>query len=274
VNARPTLSVLLAALWLLALAVPTRAHSLTSSDLNGVQFEPHPGAQVPLDLTFHDELGQPVRLGDELRQRPVILTLNYFTCPNLCPLTIEDLATALSDVPYELGDQYTVLSVSIDPTDTPVLARQKKREYLRRYEHPGIETGWHFLTGDQDAIASLTDAVGFHYAYDADQHEYAHPAGLVVLTPGGTVSRYLYGLDFAPNDLRLALLDASQRQIATVADRFLLLCYHYDPQNGRYSSLVITAVQGGGIATMLGLGLLLAVLWGRELRGPRRGVSP
>jgi protein SCO1/2 len=260
---------------------PAQAHSLTSSDLNGVQFEPHPGAQVPLDLTFHDELGQSMRLGEYLGQRPVILTLNYFTCPNLCPLTIEDLATALSDVPFALGDQFTVLSVSIDPTDTPELAQQKKREFLRKYEHPGIETGWHFLTGDQDAIASLTDAVGFRYVYDAEQHEYAHPAGLVVLTPSGTVSRYLYGLDFAPNDLRLSLVDASQQQIATVADRFLLLCYHYDPQNGRYSSLVITAVQGGGIATMLGLGLLLGTLWyrewrgpGRGLRGPRREVTP
>jgi protein SCO1/2 len=263
-----------AMLWLLALAPTSWAHSLTTGDLAGVGFEPHPGTRVSPGLTFKDELGETVRLGDYLGKRPVILTLNYFTCPNLCPLTVQDLASALGDVPFGLGDQYSVLTVSIDPTDTPVLAQQKKREYLAPYPQPGVETGWHFLTGDQDAIASLTDAVGFRYAFDPDQHEYAHPAGLVVLTPDGTVSRYLYGLDFEPNDLRLALVDASQQQIATALDRVLLLCYHYDPANGRYSSIVLTAVQGGGVATMLGLGLLLGVLWRRDLLKTRKGRLP
>jgi len=263
---RLAVAVMIVALCSLLLASPVRAHSLTSRELAGVGFEPHPGTQVPADLTFKDELGAPVRLADYLGQRPVVLTLNYFTCPNLCPLTVQDLASALGDVPFELGEQYTVLTVSIDPTDTPVLAQQKKREYLRPYPRPGIENGWHFLTGDQEAIARLTDAVGFRYAYDADQHEYAHPAGLVVLMPNGTVSRYLYGLDFEPNDLRLALVEAGQQQIATVADRILLLCYHYDPENGRYSSLVLAAVRGGGVATLAGLGLLLGALWRREVR--------
>jgi protein SCO1/2 len=185
-------------------------------------------------------------------------------------------------VPFALGDQYTVLTVSIDPTDTAILAQEKKREYLRPYPHSGINDGWRFLTGDQQTIDRLTDAVGFRYAFDPDQHEYAHPAGLVVLTPDGTVSRYLYGLDFEPNDLRLALTEAGQQQIATVADRLLLLCYHYDPENGRYSSLVLRVVQGGGAATLAGLGLLLGTLWRRDLRSgglraagdPDRGASP
>jgi len=261
-------------LWLLTLTTPALAHSLTAGDIEGVGFDPHPGVQVPPDLAFHDELGQSVRLGDYLGQRPVVLTLNYFTCPNLCPLTVQDLASALGDVPFSVGDQYSVLTVSIDPTDTPALAQEKKRAYLRPYGHPGIETGWHFLTGDQDTIVRLTDAVGFRYAFDPDQHEYAHPAGLVVLTPDGTIARYLYGLDFEPNDLRLALVEASQHQIATALDRVLLLCYHYDPENGRYSSLVLRAVQTGGVATVAGLGLLLGFLWRRDLRSTRHSGEP
>jgi protein SCO1/2 len=268
------LAAALAVLWLLAIAGPVRAHSLSAKELEGVGFEPHPGARVPAELTFRDETGRPVRLGDALGGRPVVLTLNYFTCPNLCPLTVQDLASALGDVPFALGDQYEVLTVSIDPTDTPDLAREKKRQYLRPYPNPGIEEGWHFLTGDEASIARLTDAVGFRYVYDADQHEYAHPSGLVVLTPDGTISRYLYGLDFPPNDLRLALVEASQGRIAGAVDRLLLLCYHYDPETGRYSSLVLTAVRAGGVATVAGLGLLLGVLWRRDLRASRRGGTP
>ncbi|MGE3269991.1 MAG: SCO family protein, partial [Chloroflexota bacterium] len=182
-------------------------------------------------------------------------------------------ASALGDVPFALGDQFTVLTVSIDPTDTPKLASEKKRDYLRPYPHPGIEDGWHFLTGDDTAIKQLTETVGFHYVFDPEQHEYAHPSGLVVLTADGTISRYLYGLDFPPNDLRLALVEASQQKIATAVDRVLLLCYHYDPENGRYSSAVLAAVRASGIATLAGLGLLLGVLWRRDLRSSRRSRS-
>jgi protein SCO1/2 len=260
-------AILIALVWLLAATVTVGAHTLTTSDLQGVGFEPHPGQQVPPDLVFRDETGQLARLGDALGWRPVVLTLNYFTCPNLCPLTVQDLAGALSDVPFKLGEQYTVLTVSIDPTDTPALAREKKREYLRTYVQPGVAEGWRFLTGDQDAIDRLTDAVGFRYAFDADQHEYAHPAGLVVLTPDGKVARYLYGLDFQPNDLRLALAEAAEQQIATPVDRVLLLCYHYDPETGRYSAQVLVAVRAAGAATVVGLGLLLGLLWRRDLLG-------
>jgi protein SCO1/2 len=265
--------------YLLATAQPVRAHSLTASELQGVGFDPHPGATVPLDLTFQDETGGSVRLADYVGQRPVVLSLNYFTCPNLCPLTVQNLASALGDVPFALGEQFTVLTISIDPTDTPELAREKKRDYLRPYPGPGVETGWHFLTGDQEAISRLTDTIGFRYLFDAERHEYAHPAGVVVLTPDGRIARYLYGLDFPPNDLRLALAEAGQQQIATPVDRVLLLCYHYDPETGRYSSLVLGATRAGGAATLAGLGLLLGVLWRRDLRGsrtndPTPGASP
>jgi protein SCO1/2 len=256
--------------WRLGPAAPVDAHSLTSKDLQGVGFDPHPGARIPPDLAFRDETGRAVRLSEYLGQRPVVLTLNYFTCPNLCPLTVQDLASALGDVPFAIGEQYEVLTVSIDPTDTPGLASEKKRDFLRPYPLSGIEDGWHLLTGDQDAIASLTDAVGFRYAYDDEQHEYAHPSGAVVLTPDGTISRYLYGLDFPPNDLRLALVEASQQKIATAVDRVLLLCYHYDPEQGRYSNAVLAVVRGGGVATLVGLGLLLGLLWRREWRASRR----
>jgi protein SCO1 len=257
----------------LALGGVVQAHTLTIGELAGVGFDPQPGARVAGELRFRDEYGAEVQLGQYFGQRPVILTLNYFTCPNLCPLTVQDLAGSLGELPFALGEQYSVLTVSIDPTDTPDLARAKKRDFLRPFAQPGITSGWHFLTGDQAAIESLAGSVGFHFAFDSDRHEYAHPAGLVVLTPDGTVARYLYGLDFAPNDLRLALVEASQQQIASAVDRVLLLCYHYDPESGRYSSLVLGAVRAGGVATLAGLGLLLGVLWRRELVDGRK-ASP
>jgi protein SCO1/2 len=195
----------------------------------------------------------------------------------LCTVVLNSLVSTLNVLSLEPGRDFDVVAVSFDPREKPALAAAKKTTYLERYSaarRANAEAGWHFLTGDQPSIASLTDAVGFRYVFDPEQHEYAHPSGLVVLTQDGTVSRYLYGLDFEPNDLRLALVEASQQQIATTVDRVLLLCYHYDPANGRYSSAVLTAVQAGGVATMIGLGLLLGVLWRRDLRASRPGGAP
>lgn len=268
---------LLAALAVALLALPSgraEAHRPTPEEVREVRFDPRLGAAVSLDLPFRDEAGRAVTLGSYFGARPVLLTLNYFSCENLCPLMVQDLASSLSDLPFTLGEQYTVLTVSIDPRDTPEVAAARRASYLRPYTGPNRDTGWHFLTGDQDAIDRLTEAVGFRYLYDDEQHDFAHPAGVVVLTPGGAVARYLYGLDYPPTDLRLALVEAADGKIGSAVEQVLLLCYHYDPATGRYTPLVLTAVRAGGVATLLGLGLCLGLLWRADLRrgraAPRR----
>ena len=259
----------IALLLTVVMAAPSHAHGLDPADLREVGFDQRLGEQVPLELVFRDESGRPVELGSYLEGRPVILTLNYFDCPNLCPLTLESLAGSLIELPFTIGDQYAVLSVSIDPRESPELAAAKKAIALHPYARPGAAQGWHFLTGEQDAIDRLTRAVGFRYAYDPDQEQYAHPAGVVVLTPGGRVARYLYGLDYSATDLRLALVEAAEQRIGGLIDRALLLCYHYDPATGRYSAAVLTTVRLAGLATALGLGAFLGLLW----RTDRRGVG-
>ncbi len=231
-----------------------------------VRFEQRLGEQVPLDLMFTDETGKPVRLGDYLQGKPLILTLNYYHCPDLCSLMLESLAQSLNGVPFDLGNQYRVLTVSIDPHETPLMAAAKRQQTLFDYTRSTNWEGWHFLTGDDTAIDQLTAAVGFHYAYDATSDEYAHPVGIVVLTPEGKVGRYLYGMDYAPNDLRLALVESSQNKIGTLVDQILLACYHYDPALGRYSALALDLTRLGGIAIVLGLGSLLFILWRHDLK--------
>jgi protein SCO1/2 len=264
----PVAAVLL--LWL-TLAVPgVAAHPLDPSQLGSVGFTQKLGAPVPLDLFFHDEDGQPVRLGDYFGSRPVILTLNYFHCQNLCPVEIDGVVKGLNGLPFTMGDEYTLLTVSIDPREGPVDAQDVKARGLRGYvKQPAGDAGWHVLTGDQASIDRLTEAVGFDYAYDAQNDDFAHPAGVVVLTPGGRISRYLYGIDFSANDLRLALVDASAQQIGSLVDRALLVCYHYDPATGRYTPLVFGLLQGGALATILTVGLALGLLWRADLRKHR-----
>jgi protein SCO1/2 len=264
---------LVATAWLLlALAQPAgpaNAHELNPDRIGDLGFEPHPGAQVPLELAFRDESGQPVTLGAYFGTRPVILTLNYLSCPNLCPLMLRNLAGDLDGLPFTLGEQYTVLTVSIDPRDTPALAAHARQTALGASDHPETAAGWKVLTGTHANIDRLADAVGFRYAYDADQDEYAHPAGVIVLTPDGKVSRYLYGLDYSPLDLRLALVEAAERRIGSLVDQALLLCYHYEARTGRYTPLVLNAVRGLGAATVLGLGGFLGLLWRADLRRRR-----
>ncbi len=240
-----------------------------SPDSTNVYFEQRLGAQVPLDLTFTDETGQRVRLGDYLQGKPLILSLNYYHCPNLCSLLLQSLAGSLNNVPFDLGDQYRVLTVSIDPRETSVIAAATREQTLIDYTRSTNWDGWHFLTGDDNAIDQLTAAVGFHYAYDATSDEYAHPSGIIILTPEGKVGRYLYGIDYAPNDLRLALVESSQNKIGTLVDQVLLACYHYDPALGRYTALAMDLTRLGSILVVLGLGSLLFVLWRRDLRQHR-----
>ncbi len=254
---------------ILVLIVPgtaARAQGPLTDLKTQVGFDQHPNAQIPLDLVFHDDKGQDVRLGDYFGNKPAILTLNYFNCPNLCTLELDQLAEALAQVPFDLGNQYDVITVSFDPRDTTALALAEKWEAIRHYARPGLGDGWHVLTGDASAIRQLTQAVGFRYAHDAQTDEFAHPLGVIFLTPQGKIYRYLYGEQFNPTDLRLSLVAASQNKIGTVIDQVLLVCYHYDPAQGKYSTLVIQMSQVAGIATVLVLGVTLARWWRQDLK--------
>jgi protein SCO1/2 len=225
-------------------------------------------AQVPLGLTFKDENGRAVKLGDYFGKRPVILTLNYFECPMLCTEVLNGLVSALGVMNFSIGKEFDVVTVSFDPRDTPERARQKKAAYLGRYKRPGSESGWHFLTGSDHEIAALTRSVGFRYAYNAKAGQFAHASGVMVATPEGRLSHYFYGIEYGPRDLRLALVEASNHKIGTAVDQVLLACFHYDPSSGRYSMAVMTAVRAAGLA-MVGLMVGAIVLMRRrERRGP------
>lgn len=247
--------------------LPARAHDGTPDDLlNQVGFEQRLDVQVPLDLSFRDEVGKAVHLGDYFGTRPVILTLNYFECPNLCTLVLSGLGAGLRSVSLHMGQAFDVVSVSIDPREQPDLAAAKKATYLARYGRPGDEAGWHFLTGEQGSITQLARAVGFRYAYDARQDQFAHPAGIVILTPQGKIARYFYGIEFAPRDLRLGLVEASAGKIGTPIDQVLLRCYHYDPAMGAYTLAIENAVRLASVATVLLVGVTLFALFRRERR--------
>jgi protein SCO1 len=241
-------------------ATAASAHELAPEQLATVGFDQQLGQSVPLDLAFTDDSGQAVTLGQYFQQGPVVLTLNQLHCKNLCPVELEGLIDGLNGVPFALGQQFTLLTVSIDPSETPEDAADAKARGLRGYARKQGSTGWHVLTGDQQAIQRLEQAVGFNAVYDPEEDEFAHPAGVVVLTPTGQISRYIYGIDFSSSDLRLGLTEAGNGSIGSLVDRALLVCYHYDPLTGRYTPLVVGIVQGGAAAGVLGLGGLLAWL--------------
>jgi protein SCO1/2 len=225
-------------------------------------------AQVPPDLVFHDEMGRDVRLGDYFGKRPLVLALVYYKCPMLCTLVLNDLTKAMNSMRMNCGEQFDILTVSFDPNETPDLARDKKAQYIRAYRRPHAEEGWHFLTGDQASIETLTKAVGFRYAWDAASHQYAHASGLIVLTPEGKTARYFYGIEYAPSDLELSIDEASHGKVTSVADTILLYCFHYDPKTGRYSLRVLRAVQTGGIITVLALGIGIGLMTLRHRARP------
>jgi protein SCO1/2 len=240
--------------------------------LHEVGWDQRLGEQVPLDLTFRDEAGNMVRFGDYLGQKPLILTLNYYECPMLCPLVLDELLRALRALPFTIGDQFNLATVSIDPGETPTHAVAKKAHYVRGYGRDGAAAGWHFLTGEEASIRQLTQAVGFRYAYDATKDQYAHAAGIVVLTPQGRVARYFYGIEFSPRDVRLALVEAAADTICSPIDQLLLYCYQYDPATGGYTLAVRRVLQLAGLGTVLGLGGFVIVMLRRE-RSPRSSIG-
>jgi protein SCO1/2 len=238
--------------------------------LQGVGIDQRLNQQVPLDLEFRDEAGRAVRLSSFFRGKPVLLALVYYRCPMLCTQILNGVVGSLKAVAFNPGRDFEVLSISFDPKDTPELAASKKQTYLRRYGRVGTANGWHFLTGDEASIKVLTDAVGFHYKYDAATQQFAHASGIMLLTPQGRLSRYFYGVEFAPRDVRLGLVEASQNQIGNAADEVLLFCYHYDAATGKYGAVAMNMVRlGGAIFILLAAGWMLAA-WRRDLRLDRQ----
>lgn len=206
---------------------------------------------IPTNLMFTDETGRDVRLGDYFGTKPVVLALVYYECPMLCTQVLNGLVGSLEALTFDAGNEFEVVIVSFDPGETPALAADKKKTYLRRYGRPQTEAGWHFLTGREENIKSLTSAIGFRYAYDEAIDQYAHPAAITIATPDARVAGYLFGIEFPPRDLRLALVEATDGQIGTVVDQALLFCYHYDPETGTYGFVIMNLVRLAGIATVL-----------------------
>lgn len=236
--------------------------------LREVGFDQNLGAALPLAAAFRDEAGKAVRLSDYFGKRPVVLSLVYYECPMLCTLTLNGLASAMGVLSFDAGREYEVVTVSFEPKETPQLAAAKKKAYLGRYKRPGAEQGWHFLTGDEAAVRALTRAVGFRYAWDERTGQYAHPAGVVVATPEGRISHYLYGVEYAPKDLRLALVEASRNRIGTAVDQVMLYCYKYDPETGRYGAMIMNMVRLAAVATVVALAAFILVMWRRERAAP------
>jgi protein SCO1/2 len=238
--------------------------------LQNVGIEQHLDAQVPADLSFVDDTGRPVKLGDYYGHKPLILNLVYYNCTMLCGEALAGLTGSMRLVKFDVGNEYEVVTVSFNPNETPAIAAEKKKDYLKRYGRPGAATGWHFLTGPADSINALTKAVGFQYQYDAKLNQYAHATAIMVLTPQGRISRYFYGVDFPPKDLRMGLVEASQGKIGNAVDQVLLYCYHYDPATGKYGAIVNNILKLGAGLTILLLGGLLLILFRLEKVAPRR----
>ena len=229
--------------------------------LKNVRYEQKLDSQIALNLTFRDESGKQVRLDDYFGRKPVVLILAYYRCPMLCSQVLAGATHAFRQLPFRIGQQFNVLTVSFDPRETPALAGASKQTYLASYGQPQAAEGWHFLTGQQPEITALTQAVGFHYAWDAQTQQYAHATGIVVLTPSGKVAQYFYGIDYPPQDLRLALVQSSQERIGSLTDQVLLFCSHYDPNSGRYTAIMGRVLQISGAFTLLILGGVLFMLF-------------
>ena len=243
----------LALVLICALAGKTRA--LTPGDLSRVTFEQHPGVQISPDLVFRDQHDRPFRLGDHFRKQPTILVLGYYRCPMLCSLINDGLIHALQELPVNVGRDFQVIDVSVDPAETATAAAQKKSEYLRQYSRPGAADGWHFLVGDERSIAELANEAGFRYIYDPQTHQYAHPSGVIVLTPKGRISRYVFGVRLDARELGDALVAAKEEKSSSIISQVFLLCYHYNPITGRYGSLILA------ILRVASLGFLAAIGW-------------
>jgi protein SCO1 len=240
---------------------------LPPAELKAVDVTEHLGEKIPLDLTFTNDAGEKVKLGDYFKPgRPVILVLAYYECPMLCTLVLNGVADGLHDLDWTPGDKFQVLTISIDSTETAQLAHAKRENLLPVVGKPGSEDGWRFFVGDGPDIRTLAQSVGFQYYYDPQLKQYAHPAVVMVLSGDGRISRYLYGIEFKKQDLKLALLEASEGKIGTTIDRIILFCYHYNPEAKGYVLFATNLMKIAGIITVIAIALFLFILWRREPR--------
>jgi len=237
------------------------------ADLQKIDVEEHLGNTIPLDLTFTNAKGESVQLNQYFNQgKPVLLNLAYYECPMLCTLILNGVQTGVQKLAWKPGNEFQMITVSIDPGETWEMAARKKQNYLSSFKTPVDESGWVFLTGEQTNITSLANALGFRYFYDPERDQYAHPAVTFLLSEDGTISRYLYGLEYPENTLRLALLEASDGKIGNTLEKFILTCFHYDPEQKRYVLFAANLMRAGGVVTIGILGIFLGVYWVREKR--------
>lgn len=245
-----------------------------SKRFEDISIEQNLDAQVPLELTFLDENGVPVSIAELLDNKPAILSLVYYDCPMLCNVVLDGVEAVIDGMKYEIDEDYEVITVSIDPGETPELAAAKKANHLERLHRDGADKGWHFLTGDEVGIDRLASTVGFRYAYDASTDQYAHAAGIMVLTPRGKVARYYYGVDYIPRDVEFGLVEASEGRVGNLVDKLVLLCFQYDPSTGQYGFLVINAMRIGAVLMILGFATMYAVLYFKARRKKNQSQPP
>lgn len=264
-------SFLLSTLLLFANSPLLRAQYPRPAITKGVNIEQRLNSSVPLDLIFHDETGQAVPLRMYFGDKPVLLQLVYYKCPSLCPMSLHETVASLRRIPLEPGRDYQVVVASFDPSDTPAVATEKKASYAKEFNRAGFDSGWHFLTGTQESISQLASAVGFQYRWDEQSRQFVHAGGIMVATPEGKLSRYFYGIQYAPADLRMALVEASKHKIGSPVDYVLLFCFHYDATQGKYTLVIINVLKIAGVVTVLLLaGLLYILMRSNKQKAPVR----
>jgi protein SCO1/2 len=241
--------------------------------LKDVGIEQRLNEQIPPELSFRDETGKTVRLGDYFGSKPIILDLAYYKCPMLCSEVLAGLTSALKPMKFDVGKDFEVLTVSFDPREMPQDASDTKAVYLKRYGRAGAEGGWHFLTGQQESIDALTKAAGFQYQYDPKTGQFAHSTAIMIVTPQGKIAQYYYGVEFPSKDLRLALVQASQNKIGNFVDQILLYCYHYDPTAGKYNVVIFRVLRLAGILTMVLLGGFMILMFRRDATHHHTGAQ-
>jgi protein SCO1 len=243
---------------------PGAVASSVPAPLREIGFDQHLDQVLPLDTPFTDERGQPVRLGQYFGSKPVVLAFVYYSCPMLCTQVLNAMTSTLGVLALDAGKDFEVVLVGFDPRETPAQAAAKKTEQLERYKRPGADAGWHFLTGTDASIKTVTRAAGFRYVWDDQTKQFAHPTGIIIVTPDGRPARYLFGIEYGPRDVRFALLEASAGRIGSVADSLLLYCYHYDPMTGRYGLYIMRTLRIAGVATVLLIAAFIIVMVRRE----------
>lgn len=252
--------VIVIAAWDLSAQVPSPA----SRVFKEVGIDQNLNQQLPLDLEFRNEEGKTVVLGEYFHRKPVIISLVYYDCPMLCTQVLNGMVETFRTLNFTAGQEFEVLTVTIDPAESPEMAADKKATYIKAYDRPGAEKGWHFLTGDQEPISRLADALGFRYVYDEASGEFAHASGIMIITPEGKIARYLYGIEYGAKDLRFSLMEAAREKIGSPVDKLLLLCYHYDPMTGKYGVVVANLLRGGGILMLILIGGYMYIHFRRD----------